>query len=329
MAKPTELAGLGGPTPLGDASLALVLARLFDVRRREPALLAGRDPDAVHDLRVATRRLRAAIRLFGKKALRHTDVQVERLQDALGEVRDLQLLRAWLERARVPSRERPALDEIDGALAQRQDQADRRLSRALDRWIQVGAPAVTRAAHRVRTKGTLGAPATVARLDRPLRKVERARHQALAADGAPGPLHAFRIRLKRLRYQLGLLSAALPPSLARMLATIVPLLEEAGALHDLDVRIALLASAAHPPPVLLRRLRDDRARGWRRLAAELTEWGARPATAPPPPGGDPRRSAGTPQGGRARPARAGWTRDERSPSRAAPAERTPTGRAPC
>src|SRR2546430_2964149 len=51
------------------------------------------EQDAVHDMRVATRRLRAALRVL---RLGKLDRRVKALQDALGAVRDLQLQIEWL-----------------------------------------------------------------------------------------------------------------------------------------------------------------------------------------------------------------------------------------
>src|SRR2546423_13498232 len=68
----------------------LLADHLAAVQRPEAALP---DPDAVHQMRVASRRLRTALRLVG---LRELDAQVKKLQDALGDVRDLQLQAEWL-----------------------------------------------------------------------------------------------------------------------------------------------------------------------------------------------------------------------------------------
>ena len=67
VAKPTEIPGLGPDTPMSVAGPLLVRGRLEDVRRQEAALATDGEPDmdAVHDARIATRRLRAAIALSG------------------------------------------------------------------------------------------------------------------------------------------------------------------------------------------------------------------------------------------------------------------------
>lgn len=77
--------GLVWPMPKPTRTLAALLRNL---ERHEDGL-PGVDP--VHDMRVATRRLRAALRLLG---LRELDPPVK---NALGVVRDLQLQIAWFK----------------------------------------------------------------------------------------------------------------------------------------------------------------------------------------------------------------------------------------
>src|SRR5258708_19947575 len=94
MPKPTHVPGLDARSPLRQAAKLLLEARLLDVRLYEPQLAEGGAPEKpVHDMRVALRRLRAALRLF---RLHELDGPVKALQDALAAVRDLRLQIAWL-----------------------------------------------------------------------------------------------------------------------------------------------------------------------------------------------------------------------------------------
>jgi len=90
----------------------ILAARLRDLERAEAGLPA---PDPVHDMRVAARRLRAALRLL---RLREFDRAVKKLQDALGDVRDLQLQIAWLKGrdAVLLRRHAPLLGKVERAL---------------------------------------------------------------------------------------------------------------------------------------------------------------------------------------------------------------------
>lgn len=84
--------GVGAATPLGEAAPALLLAKAQPLFALEEAARGGADADAVHDMRVASRRLREAMRLlaplypggeFGRWYRR-----IRKVTRALGPVRD-------------------------------------------------------------------------------------------------------------------------------------------------------------------------------------------------------------------------------------------------
>jgi CHAD domain-containing protein len=86
------IAGIGAATPLGEAAPALLLAKAEPLFVLEEAARGGADADAVHDMRVASRRLREAMRLlaplypgreFGRWYRR-----IRKVTRALGPVRD-------------------------------------------------------------------------------------------------------------------------------------------------------------------------------------------------------------------------------------------------
>ena len=101
MAKQSEIRGL---TPADDTRAAAVktIWTLFEdmwTFRRD--VLADRDIEGVHDMRVASRRLRTAMQTFkpcfgGRRARTHYST-VKRLADLLGEVRDRDVLIQELE----------------------------------------------------------------------------------------------------------------------------------------------------------------------------------------------------------------------------------------
>ena len=92
MNKRFGIPGVDAATPLAIAAPAVLLAKaepLFDL---EDAARGGADMDAVHDMRVASRRLREALRLlaplYPAKAHRRWYRSVRRITRALGPVRD-------------------------------------------------------------------------------------------------------------------------------------------------------------------------------------------------------------------------------------------------
>ena len=222
---------------------------LAAVQRQEAALP---DPEAVHQMRVASRRLRTVLRLLGMRAL---DPEVKRLQDALGTVRDLQLQIEWL-------RTRDAA--LHRSRQSRLRTAKRTLEREVERWRAWTLPAILESA------ATSTAPSR-RRIDKALRKrvsgLREALEQARARPTA-ARIHAARIAAKKLRYLVEVASDALPRRVTRVHADLKSLHASLGELHDLDLRIALVRRR----PALLREQQDARERLGRVAAAQLARW---------------------------------------------------------
>src|SRR5512146_2169448 len=210
MAKPTDVPGLAKATPLAVAGPLLVRARLADVNRHLPVLQREGEPDedAVHDMRVAARRLRAAISLFGAQELGALEPEVKALQDALGAVRDLQVQRAWLADAasRHPTRSARMLLAWAG---RGRSSAEKKLRSALRAWAGAVSAQVAAAAGSVRASGRLGGSrmtgAVVSHLAALADRAERAHGKA-----SPRRAHRLRIAAKKVRYAVELLEPAHP-----------------------------------------------------------------------------------------------------------------------
>lgn len=256
MPKPTAVEGLTRRSALSDATRLLVEARLLDVRRFEADL--AEPPfalDPVHDMRVAARRLREALHLLGDKALRAREPAVKRLQDALGAVRDDQLLGAWLRRHGLATLAKYRERDLN--------RASRELAKAISRWTTQTVPAITDTLAKTNRKGKLGGGRLARRLRKRLDTVAERIGPVLLAP-RPEPAHALRRAVKKLRYDAELGEPAFP-ALKRLQKAVQPLQESLGALHDADLRLSLVRRSA--PPALLEREREARAR----LAATLLE----------------------------------------------------------
>jgi len=132
-----------GPTRI-DASLSLgelafaVLRRQFaTMRAHEAGSRLGEDPEEVHDMRVATRRMRAAIKLFQDalpERARWVRSELKWVAGVLGDVRDLDVqleqIAEWSEGADEEGRE--ALSRTGKALERQREEARGRLIEALD-----------------------------------------------------------------------------------------------------------------------------------------------------------------------------------------------------
>jgi CHAD domain-containing protein len=194
-----------------DGSAAAALATSFRVQYtrmlgNDPGTRLGSDPESLHQLRVATRRLRAFLRvgrpLFVEGWPDELRLELGWLGGALGPVRDLDVLleRLRSEASRFETPDAEAAKVILRTLGRERSTARRRLLRALehDRYLALldrieaaGDPPI------VETDD--GAP-TLERMWRAehaqLRKVVR----SLGVEPDDEALHAVRIRAKRARY---------------------------------------------------------------------------------------------------------------------------------
>ncbi|HYD41654.1 MAG TPA: CHAD domain-containing protein [Anaeromyxobacter sp.] len=248
MAKATRIPALGPRTRLAVAGPLLLEARLADVRRHEAALFdpsasgaaadrAEPDPDAVHDMRVAARRLRAALRLFGDGRAWALEPQVKALQDALGAVRDVQVHRDWVA-ARAGGD--PAVLELARRVDAERPAAEKKLRAALRAWSSAVAPALADASLAAGGRGSLGGNRIRKEVRRARARLERRMEEAAREELAPPAAHAMRIAAKKLRYLAELAAPGRPKKTRRLLAALEPFLDHLGALHDADVRMARL-----------------------------------------------------------------------------------------
>ena len=120
--------------PFGLAAARVVEARANEVFEQSSGVLDVDDVERVHDMRVATRRLRAALEIFEpcfpSKRRRKALKRVKRLADALGERRDLdveiELLESFADE--IAERDRGALTAMVEELRAQQCQANERLA---------------------------------------------------------------------------------------------------------------------------------------------------------------------------------------------------------
>jgi CHAD domain-containing protein len=117
VAKARKVAGLDGASNFTYAIARTIETRFDEMMQHKDGTIAGRDPEALHDMRVASRRLRAAMDVavdcFPKK-YRYFHETVKRLTDVLGGVRDYDVMREALVTYREsrPEPERAAINRI-------------------------------------------------------------------------------------------------------------------------------------------------------------------------------------------------------------------------
>jgi CHAD domain-containing protein len=226
----------------------LLSTQLSEVEQHEAAVP---DRAAVHEMRVAARRLRAALRVLG---LRGLDPHVKRLQDALGEVRDLQLQVDWL-RGRDATLRRSRESRLR--------KAERALARELKRWRSEALPELVQAAGDSAASSRQVWKMLRKRLDRLEERLERARRQL-----SPKALHRARIAVKQVRYLLAVAKKSLPKKTVSLENDLKALQATLGELHDVDVRIDMVRRK----PALLRDQREARTRLGKIASAQLDRW---------------------------------------------------------
>jgi CHAD domain-containing protein len=192
----------------GDPPAAHVRARIDQQVRalleNEQIARQGADPEGVHQMRVAVRRLRAALKASADPEVATAQEELRWLGGILGRIRDLDVLLGHLrnQAADLPDDERAAAERLLHGLVEERRRARRRM---LDTFR--GA----RYANLLRTLAALvtgeGRPADKRAKEHPLtdvitrphRKLAKAAH-ALDDEPADDDLHALRIKGKRLRY---------------------------------------------------------------------------------------------------------------------------------
>jgi CHAD domain-containing protein len=133
MAKARPIEGLGSEDRYAAAAAKVVAVRAREVADHSRGVLDIADIERVHDMRVATRRLRAALEIFEPcfPTRQHKDAlaEVKAVADALGERRDADVTIAALERFAegLAAPDRPGVASLTAQIRSEQSDANARL----------------------------------------------------------------------------------------------------------------------------------------------------------------------------------------------------------
>ena len=134
MAKARDIPGITPDATFREAAASAVEVRSEEVFGFRDRALDTTDIEGVHDMRVATRRLRAVMEIFAvcfpKKRHRGLLREVKDLADILGERRDPDVM---IERLNREAGAIPGVSELQEELRARQAGANERLAATLDR----------------------------------------------------------------------------------------------------------------------------------------------------------------------------------------------------
>jgi CHAD domain-containing protein len=238
-------------TTMGELAYAVLRRQLAVLRAKEPGTRLGEDVEELHDMRVATRRLRAALDLFVDVLpvrARSFRAELGWLADVLGTVRDLDVqLEAQAALAR-PGRQDPWA-ELTALLVREREAARFALLAALDsvRWerlVRDMGSMVQQGPLRRSTATRLPALIAVPDLiDARHAAVVKAARRAKRSGEAPD-FHRLRIRCKRLRYSLEFSAELYGGRTSRYTRRLTGLQDDLGFLQDAEVATSRLAELA-------------------------------------------------------------------------------------
>jgi triphosphatase len=252
-----------GPTEIdatlscGGVAFAILRRHFGQMLAHEPGVRLGEDPEELHDMRVATRRLRAALKLYSdflpKRSERY-ERDLRWVAGALGEVRDLDVhLEGLSEEA---SRNGEVLEEVVSLLRERRNEARRGMLEALDsnryeRLIASFSATLRRGRSPTPTSPILEVAPNLIR-DR-YKKVRKSANR-LSEDSPPEHYHDLRKKGKRLRYALEPLQEIYGKQAKKMVKLLKKIQDDLGDHQDFIVASGLMeelgVAGDRPPQVI-------------------------------------------------------------------------------
>jgi CHAD domain-containing protein len=240
-----------GPTRIdpsmrsGEVAFAVLRRQFAEMRAHEGGTRLGEDPEELHDMRVPTRRMRAAIKVFRDALPERAGWFGEELRwvaQALGEVRDLDVQLEGLEGRKQEADEESSrsLDKILGITGKRRAEARENMLVVLDSdRYEILESSFTEMLRRGPERGTDGrdvagepitdvAPALITRRYRKWRKAAK----RLDASSSPEAFHDTRKKGKRLRYTLEFVSEVYGEPAQKLVAPLKGLQDDLGDHQD-------------------------------------------------------------------------------------------------
>lgn len=253
---PMKRAGLGSWDPMAEAGRKILRYFFAEMLRNEAGARLGKDIEALHDMRVATRRLRAAFEVFGE-AFERSQIKpcikgLRATGRALGPVRDLDVFMEKAQRymASLPEADQQGLKPLLNAWQEERETARAQMIEYLDSdryqqfkqqfnlFVQTpGAAArVNIAAHPVPYLVCQVAPVLI--YDR-LAAVRS--YESILSSPSIDQLHQLRIAFKRLRYTVEYFREVLSGEAEAVIKEIKRLQDHLGDLNDANVACRILS----------------------------------------------------------------------------------------
>lgn len=238
----------------GQAGFAVMRKHFAVFLANEAGTRIGEDIEALHDMRVATRRLRAAMSAFGPFLPPRTAgyrMQFGWIAAALGEVRDLdvQIERMAEWRADVSESQAASLDAVERLFVQRRHAARRRLlfalnSRRYDSLVERFAAFLKRGPARSFAPGQVALLSVAPDLVERRYKKVRQMGDRVKPISPPGSYHLLRIEAKKLRYALEFVGGVYGKQATDFSGRVTALQDVLGLHQDADVAMHMLQDMA-------------------------------------------------------------------------------------
>lgn len=240
--------------PIGVVAVAVLRRQLAALLAKEPGTRLGDDLEQLHDMRVASRRLRAALSLFGDflpAGGDHMRGELGWIGQALGAVRDLDVqleqLDLWL--VEVSDEDREPLSALRAVLEEQRSVARAAMLEALDSrryeaFVRDFGRYLRGPRLRSSSAGRLPARAVAPDLIEKRFKQLRKSAEQIGPDSEPADYHLVRIRGKRFRYALEFLLDVYPGRTQPLLKRLIALQDVLGLHQDADVAITRLRRLA-------------------------------------------------------------------------------------
>jgi CHAD domain-containing protein len=239
---------------LGELAYRVLRRDALAMLAQVPGTRLGEDVEALHQMRVATRRMRAGLDMFAEVLpvrARHLHAELGWLAGLLGEVRDLDVqigrFEEWNEE--MTGEHREALDELAELLVAQRGRARAALLEAFDskRYERLVSGLLSTLSQTPSSR--FSAARTAAVVAMPGIVVERQRAAAKAArrathSGAATDYHRLRIRCKRLRYSLEFAAGLYDGELKAFVRQMARLQDTLGAMQDAEVASSRLEAIA-------------------------------------------------------------------------------------
>ena len=279
---------------MAEAGRTILADYLHKLEKAEPVAREGSDPEGVHDMRVATRRLRASLELleetvYDSQETKRYRKQLRGLAQALGNTRDADVFLQNLEeyRSKLSEEDQAGIEPLYHEIKQRQTRSRKAMLKTLDNRKTRKLLKKLKTFVETPESGVVKQPrdphevvpflvkhfvaSTVWR-----RYEEVLAYEAVVSqDTSVAVLHRLRVAAKHMRYTVEYFQDALPATVKTLHKQLVDIQDHLGDLHDDQVAIELCEHLlkANPEDAPLRTYQSIRAAHLEQVRQKfLPEW---------------------------------------------------------